>query len=189
MDCMGDGLQACNQWRRQRKAGRHATRTLGSQAVLGKIRAEPISVSVYGHLSKTEREEPSARRLLDSIAQFYPKPWVRPFDKCMGAKDAREVSMWKFDYVHDMAVCWAKEYIVIATSDSIIVWSMSRNERLNTIICEAWSIALSADGQQIVGGCVDGTVRRWDLHTGESIGEPLRGHEDVVRCVAISADG
>ena len=36
-----------------------------------------------------------------------------------------------------------------------------------------------------VTGGVDGTVRMWDLRTGGSSGEPLRGHTGAVNAVAV----
>ena len=35
----------------------------------------------------------------------------------------------------------------------------------------------------------DKTARLWDAATGQSIGEPLRGHEDEVSSAAFSPDG
>ena len=35
----------------------------------------------------------------------------------------------------------------------------------------------------------DKTIRIWDADTGQPIGAPLRGHEDVVNGVAYSPDG
>ncbi|MEH2241301.1 WD40 repeat domain-containing protein, partial [Nostoc sp.] len=40
----------------------------------------------------------------------------------------------------------------------------------------------------IVSGGTDGTVRLWNLQ-GQTLAEPLRGHERYVNSVAISADG
>ncbi|MEH1932210.1 MAG: caspase family protein, partial [Nostoc sp.] len=51
-----------------------------------------------------------------------------------------------------------------------------------------YSVAISADGQTIVSGGRDGTVRLWNLQ-GLPLVEPLRGHEGSVNSVAISADG
>ncbi|MEH2241264.1 nSTAND1 domain-containing NTPase, partial [Nostoc sp.] len=51
-----------------------------------------------------------------------------------------------------------------------------------------FSVAISADGQTIVSGGEDGTVRLWNLQ-GQTLAEPLRGHERYVFSVAISADG
>ncbi|MEH1981705.1 MAG: caspase family protein, partial [Nostoc sp.] len=50
------------------------------------------------------------------------------------------------------------------------------------------SVAISADGQTIVSGGDDDTVRLWNLQ-GQTLAEPLRGHEYWVNSVAISADG
>ncbi|MHC5937314.1 WD40 repeat domain-containing protein [Nostoc sp.] len=50
------------------------------------------------------------------------------------------------------------------------------------------SVAISADGQTIVSGSIDGTVRLWN-HQGLTLAEPLRGHQGNVSSVAISADG
>ncbi|MHC5937318.1 nSTAND1 domain-containing NTPase [Nostoc sp.] len=50
------------------------------------------------------------------------------------------------------------------------------------------SVAISADGETIVSGGNDGTVRLWNLQ-GQTLAEPLRGHEGNVLSVAISADG
>ena len=51
------------------------------------------------------------------------------------------------------------------------------------------SVAFSPDGQRIVSGSADKTLRVWDAATGQPVGEPLRGHEDGVWSVAFSPDG
>eukprot|EP00171_Calliarthron_tuberculosum_P005481 IDg5481t1 len=101
----------------------------------------------------------------------------------------RERFLLEHSSLVDIAVCWAEDYFVIAVPGSIIVWSMARNEQSSKIRYDATCLALSADGQQIVSGSVDGSVHRWDTHTGVSIGEPLCGHDSYVTCVAVSADG
>ena len=40
-----------------------------------------------------------------------------------------------------------------------------------------YSVSWSPDGSQVVSGGVDGTVRMWDVVTGEQVGAALRGHE------------
>ena len=52
-----------------------------------------------------------------------------------------------------------------------------------------YSVAFSPDGNRIVSGSDDKTVRMWDADTGQPIGEPLTGHTDGVSSVAFSPDG
>ena len=52
-----------------------------------------------------------------------------------------------------------------------------------------YDVALSADGNTIVSGSKDKTIRRWNANSGKPIGEPLIGHANAVRSLALSADG
>ena len=45
-------------------------------------------------------------------------------------------------------------------------------------------VAFSPDGQRIVTRCDDKTLRRWDAHTGQPLGDPLTGHTDWVMAVS-----
>ncbi|KAH8830944.1 hypothetical protein DL96DRAFT_1594900 [Flagelloscypha sp. PMI_526] len=51
------------------------------------------------------------------------------------------------------------------------------------------SVAFSPDGQRIVSGCSDRTVRVWDADIGAAMGPPLRGHDDWVTAVAFCSEG
>ncbi|MCG9892741.1 MAG: AAA family ATPase, partial [Thermosynechococcaceae cyanobacterium MS004] len=51
------------------------------------------------------------------------------------------------------------------------------------------SVAFSPDGQRVVSGSGDKTLRLWDAQTGQPIGQPLRGHTKAVLSVAFSPDG
>lgn len=50
------------------------------------------------------------------------------------------------------------------------------------------SIAISPDGQTIVSGSYDATIKIWSLRTGE-LQNTLKGHNNRITCVAISTDG
>ena len=51
------------------------------------------------------------------------------------------------------------------------------------------SAAFSPDGKRIVTASDDKTARLWDADTGKPIGEPLKGHDGMVRSAAFSPDG
>ncbi|KAF5345603.1 hypothetical protein D9757_014774 [Collybiopsis confluens] len=54
---------------------------------------------------------------------------------------------------------------------------------------EVQSVAVSPNGQQVVSGSEDKTVRIWNVQTGQQIGDPLHGHTDWVTSVAFSPNG
>jgi hypothetical protein len=60
--------------------------------------------------------------------------------------------------------------------------------RLPVHTAAVWSVAFSPDGQRIVSGSWDNTVRLWDS-TGTPIGPPFQGHTAAVWSVAFSPDG
>jgi WD40 repeat protein len=53
---------------------------------------------------------------------------------------------------------------------------------------EVRAVALSADGTRALSGSDDGTVKVWDVHTGDEL-RTFKGHGRGVNAVALSADG
>ncbi|KAK0730886.1 HET-R [Lasiosphaeris hirsuta] len=51
-----------------------------------------------------------------------------------------------------------------------------------------WSVAFSPDGQRLVSGSYDDTIKIWDPTSGQCL-QTLEGHSDSVRSVAFSPDG
>ncbi|KIO30953.1 hypothetical protein M407DRAFT_68604, partial [Tulasnella calospora MUT 4182] len=62
------------------------------------------------------------------------------------------------------------------------LWSKHTN-------AEVCAITFAQDEGMIAFGLDDGTCQFWDMETGVPIGEPLRGHDSLVRSVAFSPDG
>ncbi|KAG8706339.1 hypothetical protein FRC09_002465 [Ceratobasidium sp. 395] len=52
-----------------------------------------------------------------------------------------------------------------------------------------FSLSHSSDGAYIVSGSNNNTIRVWNAHTGQPVGEPLKGHTGIVNSVAYSPDG
>ncbi len=50
-------------------------------------------------------------------------------------------------------------------------------------------VSFSPDGATLASAGCGGTIRLWDVATRSQLGEPLRGHEDLVGAVSFSPDG
>jgi WD40 repeat protein len=75
-----------------------------------------------------------------------------------------------------------------STGEDISFGSSYTNSVTTSVTASVSSIAFSPDGQYIVSGGDDATIRLWDLQ-GNQVGEPFYGHRDGVHCVAFSPDG
>ena len=70
-----------------------------------------------------------------------------------------------------------------------VLWNNREQNQLQGHESGIRFVAFSPDGERIVSGSGDKTVRLWDARTGASIGQPFKGHEGGIRSVAFSPDG
>lgn len=100
------------------------------------------------------------------------------------------------------SVAFSPNSEILATSDNkgeIYLWQIADRDRLTIDISQPflilkghsnwiWSLSFSPDGQTIVSGSEDGTVRQWNVTTGECL-RILAGHTGEVSSVTFSPDG
>ncbi len=76
-----------------------------------------------------------------------------------------------------------------ASSDDPVTPKLCQNlQLLRTFESAATSVVVNPDGQTFVSGERDGTIKFWDLKTGEVL-RTLKGHPGEVESLAISSDG
>jgi len=89
------------------------------------------------------------------------------------------------------------DMILSASRDkTIIVWQLTRHESAYGVPKRSLKghshfvsdVVISSDGQFALSGSWDGTLRLWDLNTGQSVRNPFYGHTGDVLSVAFSAD-
>jgi WD40 repeat protein len=83
-------------------------------------------------------------------------------------------------------------YPLLASSSEALIQGLGLNHEQNRFmghLGDVRSVEFDCNGQRIVSAGEDGTVRLWDVHSGQQIGEPMRGHEGYVRSAAFSSDG
>jgi serine/threonine protein kinase len=76
------------------------------------------------------------------------------------------------------------------SENAIRIWNLQTGELINTLPQTVWinAVAISPDGQTLVGGDANGTLKFWSLQTGELMGQ-IRAHAVQIVSVAISPDG
>src|SRR6266508_4322902 len=115
------------------------------------------------------------------------------------ADGARSVGLSHGDPI--LAVAWSADGAWRASSSTnhlAIVWSGRTYRVFNTFTHAdwVWSVALSPDGATLFtgGGEQDGMVRRWDVATGQMVGElretgRARTYDGEVTALALTPDG
>ena len=93
-------------------------------------------------------------------------------------------------YIGEIAFSPGGQYLAVASSIGVWIYEVATSRALMLIptASEVFSVSFSPDGATLASGSWDGTVKLWDVATGEIIAT-LEGHTDVVRSVSFSPDG
>ncbi len=75
-----------------------------------------------------------------------------------------------------------------STTSSVAYDKFSLTRTLTEHTNSVWAVAISRDGQTLVSGSEDDTIKVWNLKTGQ-LSQTLTGHSNTVRSVALSPDG
>jgi len=81
--------------------------------------------------------------------------------------------------------------LACGSGNSITIW-MPKSNIIYTLLGHTGpvlSVAFTPSADQLISGSADGTIRRWNIKTRKSIGEPLTGHIGSVLSVSISPSG
>ena len=133
--------------------------------------------------------------LLDQTARDTSGPRLHPLNRCLNPPESPLIYTLEGhgDQVNSVAVS-ADGRLAASGSQydgTVRVWDLHTGQCLRTLKGEAKSVgyvSLSPDGRLalIVHGY--GIAELWDLQTGTFVQRMLRGHDDWVECVAVSAD-
>jgi WD40 repeat protein len=96
-------------------------------------------------------------------------------------------------FLSDVETMWAFSddgHLVASASDEIIVWDVGSGEMLTLLQQPSWvtSLVFRSDPPLLVSGHDDGVARVWDIGD-ERVVHELRGHDQSISAVALSADG
>ncbi|KAF7967539.1 hypothetical protein HWV62_33954 [Athelia sp. TMB] len=142
-------------------------------------------------------------RLLQWIQEHSPEIQVYHF-----AHDAHRFAQYFANTIQEHPLLVYRSALPFAPRESLIYKAFYR-EQLSCVVCgveQQWSsllqvfrghtsgvegIAMSPDGSQIASACFgDGTVRLWNMSSGQEALPPMRGREETsFNCVAFSPDG
>lgn len=78
-------------------------------------------------------------------------------------------------------------YTPCIIASHVVIWPQM--EKIHYANSEVYLLAMLPDGKCIACGLSNGTIRVWDVETGEALGAPLQGHTNYIASVAFSPDG
>jgi WD40 repeat protein len=110
------------------------------------------------------------------------------------SQGSRVVRRVMFSPQGDLIASTADYEGAIESAEDIRLWNAATGQAVGKPIelphgVHGVGLAFAPNGQRIVSGHTDGTVRVWDVGTGQLVFPPLQGHTDNVLSVAVSPDG
>ena len=92
--------------------------------------------------------------------------------------------------IGDIAFSPEGQYLAVASGIGVWIYEVATSRALMLLPTASVvnSVSFSPDGATLASGAGDGTIRLWDVATGESI-STLEGHADGVHSVSFSPDG
>jgi WD40 repeat protein len=132
----------------------------------------------------TDTESAASVKRPDTAASASPHPssalWTRTL---LGCGTAMAVGIGVFGLSKLLNLPFGSEITQFTTSPNL-----SPTDTLSGHADTVWSVALSTDGQVLVSGSEDNTIKLWNLATRQA-SRTLTGHTDSVRSVSLSLDG
>lgn len=160
---------------------------------------------LYSRIAAHDGAEKWIGPILEEVIQFAPRPFLRPITSCLRPVPRAQIAYYPFPFNFvDVRFLPSGEVIAAGSSKArdngqINVSIFSEKEVVKTLKMQMYTIhremhepsclCLSEDGLLVASGHYDGSIRLWNVRSGEQLCGPLLGHTGWVYSVHFSADG
>ena len=118
------------------------------------------------------------------------KVWSLDTGKPLDTLTKKQIMFWE-KYVNSVALCPDNKILVSNSREEIQIWDFESRKLTHNLIGHhgiVYCVAISPDGQTLVSGCEDCTVKLWNLEEGTII-HTLEEYQSPVYSVTFSPDG